>query len=42
VLRAQIAKLIDAQDRNLEAGADTVAAILANQVAKHLEMLGVR
>jgi hypothetical protein len=40
VLRTQIAKLIDAQDRNLEAGADTVAAILANQVAKHLEMIG--
>jgi hypothetical protein len=40
VLRAQVAKLVAAQDKNLEAGNDGTAAHLAAQVHKALEMLG--
>jgi hypothetical protein len=40
ILRTQVNKLIAAQDRNLEAGADGVAAMCAAQAHKALEMLG--
>lgn len=40
VLRAQVAKLIAAQDRLLEDRVDAQAASLAGQVARHLELVG--
>src|SRR3954447_16175394 len=40
ILRAQVAKLIAAQDRLLEDGVDAQAASIAGQVARHLELVG--
>jgi hypothetical protein len=40
VVRTQVSKLVAAQDKNLEAGNDGTAAVLAAQVHKALDMLG--